>query len=73
MSVELSKIEQALLFEVFAWLDQARKELQAIADAKLACILEAHNLVGKEVIFRRTDSGWVMIQGEEDAAQEGEV
>lgn len=61
MSIELSKVEQALVSEVAEWVKRATAEVQALADAKLACVLEAHGLAGREATFTRREEGWVLV------------
>ena len=60
-AVALSKVEQALVHEVVEWVKRSTAEVQAVADAKLACVLEAHGLAGREATFARREEGWVLV------------
>lgn len=73
--INLSPVEQALVSEIAAWFERASAELKVSADNRLSVILQAHDLLGKECKFSRTDSGWVLIPPAEaqDAPQEGIV
>lgn len=59
--VELSKVEQALVSEINAGYEQAFAELRAIADRKLAVVLEAHGLLGQSCQVTRDGGVWQLI------------
>jgi hypothetical protein len=59
--IALSKVEQALVAEVAAWVERATAEIKASADQRLAVILDAHGVLGKQCQFNRTDAGWELI------------
>lgn len=63
--VELSKVEQALVNEINAGYEQAFTELRAIADRKLAVVLEAHGLLGQPCQVTRDGGVWQLIAPDE--------
>jgi hypothetical protein len=71
--IPLSSVEQALVSEVNAWAVRIQRETEAAVNAKLACILEAHELTDKTVNFSFADNKWSLVLEEKDAAQEGNV
>lgn len=62
--VTLTAVEQALVAEVAAWAERAAAEIRAIADRKLAVLVDAHGLTGRVCAFERTEAGWMLIPGE---------
>jgi hypothetical protein len=71
--IPLSSVEQALVSEVNAWAVRIQRETEAAVNAKLACILETHDLTNKTVNFSFADNKWSLVLEEKDAAQEGNV
>lgn len=67
-TIALGKIEQALVDEVSSGYSAAVAQLQAQADAKLACVLEAHGVLGQPCQFIKTATGWEMMAPDVDEA-----
>lgn len=67
-TIALGKIEQALVDEVSSAYSAAVAQLQAQADAKLACVLEAHGVLGQRCQFIKTASGWDLVAPDEAPA-----
>jgi predicted lipoprotein with Yx(FWY)xxD motif len=67
-TIALSPVEQALVNEVAQWANRAQAEIQQVANAKLAVLLDAHGMSGQTVNFAREGEAWVMVVPAESAA-----